>query len=33
MQLVGDRFADETVFAASGAFERVRPWHDAYPPR
>jgi amidase/aspartyl-tRNA(Asn)/glutamyl-tRNA(Gln) amidotransferase subunit A len=33
MQLVGDRFDDETVFAASGAFERVRPWHDAYPPR
>ncbi|WP_136603250.1 amidase [Salinigranum halophilum] len=33
LQLVGDRFDDETVFAASGAFERVRPWHDAYPPR
>ena len=33
LQLVGDRFADTDVFAASGAFERVRPWHDTYPPR
>ncbi|ELY37765.1 amidase [Natronorubrum tibetense] len=31
MQLVGDRFADADVLAASGAFERQRPWHDAYP--
>ncbi|MFB6131652.1 MAG: amidase [Salinigranum sp.] len=33
MQLVGDRFDDETVFAASGAFERVRGWAHTYPPR
>jgi len=33
LQLVGDRFADTDVLAASGAFERVRPWHDIYPPR
>jgi amidase/aspartyl-tRNA(Asn)/glutamyl-tRNA(Gln) amidotransferase subunit A len=33
LQLVGDRFADTDVLAASGAFERVRPWHDTYPPR
>lgn len=31
MQLVGDRFADDDVLAASVAFERRRPWHDAYP--
>lgn len=31
MQLVGDRFADDDVLAASAAFERQRPWHDAYP--
>ena len=31
MQLVGDRFADGDVLAASAAFERQRPWHDAYP--
>ncbi|KZN22621.1 glutamyl-tRNA amidotransferase [Haladaptatus sp. R4] len=30
MQIVGDRFADETVFAASGAFERIKPWADTY---
>lgn len=30
MQLIGPRFADETVLAASGAFERVAPWHDMY---
>lgn len=30
MQLVGDRFADADVLAASAAFERQRPWHDAY---
>lgn len=31
LQLVGDRFADETVLAASAAYERQAPWHDAYP--
>lgn len=30
MQLIGRRFADETVFAASGTFERAQPWYDAY---
>jgi len=30
MQIVGPRFADDRVLALSGAFERVRPWHDAY---
>lgn len=30
MQIVGPRFADERVLAASGAFERVRPWQEAY---
>ena len=30
MQLVRNRFADD-VLAASAAFERRRPWHDAYP--
>jgi amidase/aspartyl-tRNA(Asn)/glutamyl-tRNA(Gln) amidotransferase subunit A len=30
LQIIGRRFADETVLAASAAFERVRPWHDAY---
>ena len=33
LQVVGDRFADTDVLAASGAFERVRPWHHTYPPR
>ncbi|MDP8948737.1 MAG: amidase [Actinomycetota bacterium] len=33
LQIVGRRFADDTVLAASTAFERVRPWRDAYPPR
>jgi amidase/aspartyl-tRNA(Asn)/glutamyl-tRNA(Gln) amidotransferase subunit A len=33
MQVAGRRFADETVLAASAAFERVRPWDDLYPPR
>ncbi|MFB6300149.1 MAG: amidase [Halobacteriales archaeon] len=32
MQLIGRRYDDETVLAASAAFERVHPWHDAYPP-
>ena len=30
LQIIGRRFADETVLAASAAFEQVRPWHDAY---
>jgi Asp-tRNA(Asn)/Glu-tRNA(Gln) amidotransferase A subunit family amidase len=30
LQIVGRRFADETVLAASAAFERIRPWHDSY---
>jgi len=33
MQLVGPRHADSRVIAASAAFEREQPWHDAYPPR
>ncbi|MFB6074253.1 MAG: amidase [Haloarculaceae archaeon] len=33
MQVIGDRFDDETVLAASGAVERVRPWQDLYPER
>jgi amidase/aspartyl-tRNA(Asn)/glutamyl-tRNA(Gln) amidotransferase subunit A len=32
MQVVGRRFADEAVLAASATFERVKPWHDSYPP-
>jgi amidase/aspartyl-tRNA(Asn)/glutamyl-tRNA(Gln) amidotransferase subunit A len=30
LQLVGRRFADDTVLAASAAFERVRPWQGTY---
>jgi len=30
MQIGGPRFADRDVFAASAAFERVRPWSDRY---
>ncbi|MFC7249283.1 amidase [Halomicroarcula sp. GCM10025324] len=30
MQIVGPRFADQRVLAASGAFERIKPWHDTY---
>lgn len=33
MQVVGRRHADSEVLAASAAYETVRPWHDAYPPR
>lgn len=33
MQIVGRRHADDVVLRASAAYERVRPWHDAYPPR
>ena len=32
LQIVGRRFADDTVLAASAAFERVRPWCNTYPP-
>jgi len=32
MQLVGRRHEDDTVLAASAAYERQRPWQDAYPP-
>jgi len=31
MQLVGPRLAEADVLAASAAFERVRPWQNAYP--
>jgi len=30
MQIVGKRFADFDVIAASAAFERIRPWIDTY---
>ena len=30
MQLIGRRYADEAVFAAAGAIERVRPWREHY---
>ncbi|HKJ60042.1 MAG TPA: amidase [Halobacteriales archaeon] len=30
MQVVGRRFADDTVFALGAAVERVRPWRDTY---
>jgi amidase/aspartyl-tRNA(Asn)/glutamyl-tRNA(Gln) amidotransferase subunit A len=30
MQIVGRRYADADVLAASAAFERLRPWHDTY---
>jgi amidase/aspartyl-tRNA(Asn)/glutamyl-tRNA(Gln) amidotransferase subunit A len=30
MQVIGRRYADADVLAASAAFERLRPWHDAY---
>jgi amidase len=30
MQLIGKRYADADVLAASAAFERIRPWHDTY---
>jgi Asp-tRNA(Asn)/Glu-tRNA(Gln) amidotransferase A subunit family amidase len=32
LQLIGQRFDDETVLAAGAALERVRPWANAYPP-
>jgi amidase len=30
MQIVGRRYADSDVLAASAAFERIRPWRDTY---
>jgi amidase len=30
MQLIGRRYADADVLAASAAFERLRPWRDSY---
>ena len=30
MQIIGRRYADADVLAASAAFERLRPWQDAY---
>jgi amidase len=30
MQLIGRRYADADVLAASAAFERVRPWRESY---
>jgi Asp-tRNA(Asn)/Glu-tRNA(Gln) amidotransferase A subunit family amidase len=33
LQAVGPRRADERVLRASAAFERERPWQDAYPPQ
>ena len=30
MQIIGRRYADADVLAASAAFERLRPWHAAY---
>ncbi len=32
LQVVAPRFADDTLLAASAAFERVRPWAHTYPP-
>lgn len=31
LQVIGRRFDEATVLAASAAFERRNPWHDAYP--
>jgi amidase/aspartyl-tRNA(Asn)/glutamyl-tRNA(Gln) amidotransferase subunit A len=30
MQIIGRRYADMDVLAASAVFERVRPWHQIY---
>ncbi len=30
MQIIGRRYADTDVLAASAAFERLRPWHGSY---
>jgi amidase/aspartyl-tRNA(Asn)/glutamyl-tRNA(Gln) amidotransferase subunit A len=31
MQIIGRRYADADVFAASAAFERLRPWDYGIP--
>ena len=30
LQIIGRRYGDADVLAASAAFERLRPWHDSY---
>lgn len=30
MQIIGRRYADMDVLAASAAFEEIRPWHQTY---
>jgi amidase len=30
VQVIGRRFADGDVLAASAVFERLRPWRDTY---
>ena len=30
MQVIGRRYADADVLAASAAFEQLRPWQDTY---
>jgi len=30
MQIIGRRYADSDVLAASAVYERLRPWHDTY---
>ncbi|MDD9994124.1 MAG: amidase family protein, partial [Dehalococcoidia bacterium] len=30
MQIIGRRYADETLLAVSAAFERARPWQHKY---
>jgi Asp-tRNA(Asn)/Glu-tRNA(Gln) amidotransferase A subunit family amidase len=30
MQIIGRRYADADVLAASATFERLRPWHESY---
>jgi amidase/aspartyl-tRNA(Asn)/glutamyl-tRNA(Gln) amidotransferase subunit A len=30
MQLIGRRYGDADVLAASAAYERLRPWYGAY---
>ena len=30
MQIIGRRYADADVLAASAIFERLRPWHESY---
>ena len=30
MQIIGRRYADVDVLAASATFERLRPWHETY---